>query len=478
MDARIQAQLNNAMHKINFDDKQKVEYVIPLWLRDEQIKINLATIKERIQPVAELRQEPVAVVGYGPSLSKTWEKIKEFKWVISCSGAHPFLIERGIVPHWHVAVDPLPGNTVRLIGEPHPSVEYLIASTCHPDVLEHLKGFNVKLWHIFDSAEDGLRTLPHGEWALFGGADAGLRSIVMARFLGFTDLHVFGIDGSFGDTGRHAGTHPSPQKPHYELEYNGRTFHTTPAMLACVKQLPHEIDQLTDVQTTFYGDGLAQAIMANYQRKPSKRSIQVGMCKEPLISNEYKCLNSQLHKSNLAYGVGGAKHAPTIIKLVAGLTKTGEPPPRVLDYGCGKSALANALPFAIDEYDPAIPGKEVSPKPADLVVCTDVLEHIEPERLHYVLTDLQRCVKQVGYFVIHTGPSTKTLADGRNSHLIQQGRQWWKAQLRQFFHLPPEAVNERPPLLYCVVSPLRKDQPKVPVAEPESLINEVELINA
>lgn len=466
------------MHKLNFSDKPSVGYAIPLWLRDQQIKRNIETIQERIQPTTELRSEPIAVVGYGPSLNDTWEKIREFKWVISCSGAHPFLIERGIVPNWHVAVDPLAGNTVRLIGQPHPDVEYLIASTCHPDVLEHLKGFKVKLWHIFDSAEEGMRTLPYGEWALFGGSDAGLRSLVMARFFGFTDLHVFGIDGSFGATGRHAGAHPSPQKPHYELEYNGRTFYTTPAMVTCAKQLPHEMNQLPDVKATFYGDGLAQAIMSNYQRTPNKRdAIQVGMLKEPLISEEYKQLNTQLHRSNLAYGVGGAKHASVVLKLVANLNKGGTPP-SVLDYGCGKSALAGALPFPIAEYDPAVPGKQESPRPADLVVCTDVLEHIEPERLLYVLKDLQRCVKGIGYFVIHTGPSQKTLADGRNSHLIQQGRTWWKAQLRQFFHVPPEAVIERPPLLYVCVEPLRKNQAAASVAMPESLIDDVEVVHA
>lgn len=467
-------------HKqISITDKFKVDYMIPIWLRDEQIRQNIQTLKERIQPVQELRNEPIAVVGYGPSLRTDWEKIREFKWIITCSGAHPFLIERGIIPNFHVAVDPLPGNTVRLIGKPHPDVEYLIASTCHPDVLEHLKGFKVKLWHIFDSAEDGFRSLPHGEWALFGGADAGLRSLVMARFLGFTDLHVFGIDGSFGDSGRHAGDHPSPQKARCELEYEGRKFLTTPAMFTCVQQLPHEMDQLPDVKATFYGNGLAQALMANYQRKPNKvEAIQVGVLKEPLISEEYRSLNEQLHKTNVGYGAGGAKHTDVVLKLTAQLNKAGSPPPSVLDYGCGRGLLAKSLPFPIAEYDPAVPGKQDSPRPADLVICSDVLEHIEPERLLYVLKDLQRCVKQMGYFIIHTKASSKLLADGRNSHLIQEGRLWWKQKLRQFFYLPPEAVIERAPHLYCIVCPMQKNQTNVSVPMPEPLLSEVEVVNA
>jgi hypothetical protein len=76
-----------------------------------------------------------------------------------------------------------------------------------------------------------------------------------------------------------------------------------------------------------------------------------------------------------------------------------------------------------------------------MVVCTDVLEHIEPERLVVVLADLQRCVRQVGYFVVHTGPAMKTLPDGRNTHLIQQDPQWWRTQLQRFFKVGLMRVN-------------------------------------
>jgi Methyltransferase domain len=107
----------------------------------------------------------------------------------------------------------------------------------------------------------------------------------------------------------------------------------------------------------------------------------------------------------------------------------------VLDYGCGKGTLAKSLPFPIWEYDPAIPGKEESPRPADFVVCLDVLEHIEPDRIEFVLADLRRCVKKTGYFVIHMGPSSKTLADGRNAHILQRDQAWWEKQIGRHFQI-------------------------------------------
>src|SRR5438046_3895011 len=181
------------MKTLVWDKKQDVHYCVPLWLRDAQIQYATQRITERIQPGAR-RAEPIAVVGFGPALRDTWEQVKSFQYVISCSGSHKFLVEHGIVPNWHVEVDPRP-HKVALIGPPQPDTEYLIASACHKAVFDHLDGYNVKLWHIFDASDDGIRSLPAGEWAVTGGCDAGLRAMTIAGFLGFRDLHIFGMDG-------------------------------------------------------------------------------------------------------------------------------------------------------------------------------------------------------------------------------------------------------------------------------------------
>lgn len=449
------------MERLELNQKQAVKYAIPIWLRDEQIKLAIARVKERIEPVNEPRTEPIAVVGFGPSLKETWEKIREFKFVMSCSGSHRFLIERGIVPNWHAEVDPR-DHKIGLLGPPHKDVEYLIASTCSPKYFEHLQGFNIKLWHIFDASEDGFRQLPRGEWMVTGGCDAGLRAMTLAGFLGFRDLHVFGIDGSApSETAeRHAAEHPNGGKKYSLVNFDGKDFFTTPSMLEAARQTPHEFDQMPAVRAKFYGEGLTQAIMAKHvwkEPKPNGKPFAnvVGFSKPELISAGYRELNSKLHVDNLAYGVGGGRHAPTVLKLVKSLQKEVEFV-SVLDFGCGKGYLAKELPFPIAEYDPAIPGKDESPRPADLCVCTDVLEHVEPEKLLFVLDDLRRVTRRVGFFVIHTGPSSKLLADGRNTHLIQQGKDWWAMKLKKFFTLAKDSIIEKPPLLYCIVAPKQR----------------------
>lgn len=433
---------------------QKTSYCIPLWLRDEQIRINITRVAGRIEgyPQGQTRPDPIAVVCYGPSLADTWERVRDFKYVISCSGSHKFLLERAIIPTWHVEVDPRK-HKVTLMGPPHPDVEYLIASTCHPAVLDHLDGFRVKLWHVFDDAEEGLRILPPGEWAVTGGCSVGLRALTMARFLGFTDLHVFGMDGCEGKTGKHAAAHPNQAPLSFETEYEGITYLTTPGFLEAARQTWHELDQMPDVTATFYGEGLVQAMAKAYVRKPPTGQTTIAIAKEELISDEYRALNAQLHRDNLAYGVGGGKYAATVLKLAETL-KTHS----ILDYGAGKGYLAKALHVPIWEYDPAIPEKAAAPRPADLVVCLDVLEHIEPDKLLPVLGDLARCTKRLGYFVIHTGPSSKSLADGRNAHLIQENKGWWRKRLDRVFRVAK--IWDTPPLLHVLVEPKAGVKPK------------------
>lgn len=436
---------------LDINQTHKVQYCIELWARDEQIKLSTARIKGRIEPSQIALEDPIAVVCFGPSLAQTWEKVKDFKHIISCSGAHKFLVERGIVPTYHVEVDPR-AHKVKLIGTPHQDVQYLIASTCSPAVFDHLEGFNVKLWHIFDCAADALRTLPHGEWALTGGSSAGLRAMTVARFLGYKNQHIFGMDGCEGPTGKHAAEHPSQGKGHSLVIYNGVEYKTTVSLLECGKQTFHELNQMPDVKPTFYGEGLVQAMAKDYVPEPvGQGKAMIGYNKPELISKDYLRLNAELHRSNIAYGVGGGRHAPLVKKLCESLATKS-----VLDYGCGKGYLAKNLDFPIWEYDPAIPGKSDSPRPANLVVCTDVLEHIEPDLLHFVLNDLARCVELVGFFVIHTGPSQKTLSDGRNSHLIQQVPKWWKKQLSKHFLLKEGSLKYQPPLLTVLVGPKPK----------------------
>jgi hypothetical protein len=149
------------------------------------------------------------------------------------------------------------------------------------------------------------------------------------------------------------------------------------------------------------------------------------------ITEEYRKQNEMLHKARKDYGTSGEKYAPQVAEIAVMIKAES-----ILDYGCGKQTLAKALPqFTVRGYDPAIPGADTPPKGADLVVCTDVLEHIEPECLGDVLSHLKELTGKVVLFVVCTVPASKTLPDGRNTHINLKTPKEWLTILMDHFQL-------------------------------------------
>ena len=86
--------------------------------------------------------------------------------------------------------------------------------------------------------------------------------------------------------------------------------------------------------------------------------------------------------------------------------------------------------YRVTNYDPCIEGLDFPPVPHEVVACTDVLEHIEPELVENVLSELRRLTKKVALLVINTGPAKKTLADGRNAHISMHPEYWWMDRIK------------------------------------------------
>ena len=154
-----------------------------------------------------------------------------------------------------------------------------------------------------------------------------------------------------------------------------------------------------------------------------------------VITEAYRALNAQQHHDRQEWGLQSIKYWKAVKEVC---DRNGFA--SLLDYGCGKRSLERALtPFGIKvtNYDPAFPELAASPEPHDFVVCTDVLEHVEPECLDAVIADLVRVTKQIGFFVVATRPSLKNLPDGTNPHRIVENRDWWLSKLAPFFNVTP-----------------------------------------
>lgn len=147
-----------------------------------------------------------------------------------------------------------------------------------------------------------------------------------------------------------------------------------------------------------------------------------------MFSPEYKALQEQFHRECPAYGVSGHKYAQHIEHLAQKLNTRD-----ILDYGCGKATLQKSLPYPIQNYDPFIPEFNKRPNSARLTVCSDVMEHIEPDHVQHVLNDIRNLTLDLVFFQIATRPAAKILPDGRNAHLIVEPINWWLERLLPYF---------------------------------------------
>jgi len=141
-----------------------------------------------------------------------------------------------------------------------------------------------------------------------------------------------------------------------------------------------------------------------------------------LISEKYRLLNEELHKTREDYGAhAGTKWGKVLSDLCRNL-KTWD----VLDYGCGKGSLRKSLPGAnVKNYDPAIPQHAADPDPADIVACFDVLEHIEPECIDDVIDHMFSKAKMGVILIVATRKAKKFYSNGENAHLIVEDVYWW-----------------------------------------------------
>lgn len=162
-----------------------------------------------------------------------------------------------------------------------------------------------------------------------------------------------------------------------------------------------------------------------------------------LISPEYAALNTILHETDPTYGARAYRFS----EFIAWRANT-EGYRTILDYGCGKGTLSLMLVeqhsgnFTVTNYDPAIPSFSVQPEPADFVVCLDVLEHVEPDCLDDVLAELHRLTLKEALFVISLHRSSKTLADGRNAHLIVESHEWWRDKVGRYYTITDSTLRE------------------------------------
>lgn len=213
----------------------------------------------------------VSIVCFGPSLADTWRQIKPLdQSIITVSGAHDFLVDRNVIPTWHVEIDPRP-HKPQMLRNPREETRYLMASVCHPDFWEILNGYDVQLWHLINGDDyatvDWVREHhPEGLNAMIGGGSTvGQRAMNVAAALGFRRFDIFGMDCSFTEK-RHAGWHSGGEQASINIAVRNRTFQTTPQLLQSACEM-EKFCRTMDAEITFHGDGLLQELAQRTKKR-------------------------------------------------------------------------------------------------------------------------------------------------------------------------------------------------------------------
>ena len=238
--------------------------------RWENIRSNTPRISKRPPYTDTPHDRRAVIVNFGPSLKDTWSGIagerKYFQCdVVTNSGAHDFLVQRKIIPDYHVECDPRP-HKLKLLSSPNNQTKYYIASVCVPEMFDKFDGFDVTLWHCDGGKETEQiwAELEKDAVLVGGGSCIGLRAITLFYALGYRKFSIYGMDCSFSDDGEEqwAGSHSGKVKEVHRVKCGNRIFNTAPVMTIYAQEFLDTVDRLSDCEFWMHGDGLLQHMCA------------------------------------------------------------------------------------------------------------------------------------------------------------------------------------------------------------------------
>lgn len=221
----------------------------------------------RLKPHPIDPEKRINIVCFGPSLRKTWEKAVNGWPIATVSGAHDFLIERGVIPDFHLDCDPRK-HKVQYIRKPHKNVHYLMGTSAHPLAWELLKGHKVTQWHMRQGPKTGEWIVKNDPGTLMfdGGSTVALQAIHVLGSQGYAKFNLFGLDGCFEGEDFHASPAKYPKQTVVHVECEGRMWKTTDLMVNMILEFLRNRDAY-DIELNVFGDGLLNAMCREADRK-------------------------------------------------------------------------------------------------------------------------------------------------------------------------------------------------------------------
>ena len=224
-----------------------------------------------LQYPSQPTQSPLAIACYGPSLKGTLEQIRKFPQVMSCSGAHDLLIQNGIIPTYHAECD-WRAHKADVIKLGQDKIQYLIASSAHPELLKTVENFSPVLFNL--DMEPYFKH-PENEVVFRSLGSIGLQCITLAHFLGYRNITIFGMDCNFElDGERHSGIHTGWKESDKDVwvKVGNKIFRSSAPFVYYAKMFVEVVTAMPDLKITLAGEGLLQEYVK------TRQSANRGLC--------------------------------------------------------------------------------------------------------------------------------------------------------------------------------------------------------
>lgn len=408
------------------------------------------------------------IVGGGHSVVDWIDEIRvrqqHGQTIFALNGAAKWLKSQGVTPDHTVVVDARDHN-IGFIGYAN---HYLLSSQVHPSLFD-AAGLNVTLWHqeYPDNMAEFEASLPDHQpdhTLIGGGTTVGLSAMVVAYALGFRKLHLYGYDSSYADDHLHAYAQTDPQRIECTVTVAGRSFKSTLAMARQAELFPQLSNSLIDLgcQITIRGDGLLPWTSKMSAVKPEEVSEQE---KYTMMwaHNQYRdvapgenvaslfCLAANPGKDDLVidFGAGTGRGALAIHKKQGCKVQMLDFADNCLDKKV-RDALSDDFKFATADLTQPIQYK------AKYGYCTDVMEHIEPEKVKTVIQNIMQSAEKV-FFQISTVPDTMGALIGQQLHLTVEKADWWKDLFLSLGYTVQWEFIEDIAVLFFITQPLEEE---------------------
>jgi hypothetical protein len=262
---------------------------------DATLYAHIAANMARGLPVLpqHLTHDGVAVmVGSGPSVKDQLPSIRDARdrggFLVAIKDTHDWLLAHDIIPNAAVAIDPQPSRA-HVFQNPHHDVRYFIASQVHPEMLDHLSGYHVSLWHAY--VRKNQTVPPPGTPLISGGTTTGLRAITLLYSMGFREFELYGYDSCLADgLLRMNGDVPrTGDDTINEIVVHGETFHCNPSMTAQAAEFQNLYWSMPDISIQSHGDGLISAILNARANRPLRTISFINAFGPQMASYRYRC---------------------------------------------------------------------------------------------------------------------------------------------------------------------------------------------